>query len=100
MYHDAQALKDDRKRRSRVVSEGAVSLAHTATRPLPIEKSNRQRSVSMPHPHHNQRRNGGYLNIHPESGVYGDRDDLLTRSQSNRELDNEKCCDTFEPLAQ
>ena len=87
VYHDAQALKDDRKRRSRVVSEGAVSLAHTATRPLPIEKSNRQRSVSMPHPHHNQRRNGGYLNIHPESGVYGDRDDLLTRSVSNRELD-------------
>ena len=87
-HHDAQALKDDRKRRNRVVSEGAVSLAHTATSPLPVERSQRQRSVSMPHPMHNQRRHGGNTYHDPETSTYGDRDDLLVRSHSNKELDS------------
>ena len=85
---DAQVVRDDRKRRNRVVSEGAVSLAHTATRPLPIEKSQRQRSISMPYPMRNQRRNGGYLGMDPESNQYDGRDDLMARSQSNTDLDS------------
>ena len=87
-HHDGQALKDDRKRRNRVVSEGAVSLAHTATRPLPVERSQRQRSVSMPHPMHNQRRHGSNTYNDPEASANSDRNDLLVRSHSDRELDS------------
>ena len=89
LYQDrAQKIKNDiRTRRSRVVSEGAISLAHNASSDLHIDRSERQRSISMPYPLDNRRRGGANFAPRSEFDDYKDSDNLISRSHSNADLD-------------
>ena len=88
-----QKMKSDvRTRRNRVVSEGALSLAQNDTEAAYVDKNQRQRSISMPYPPAAERRiRRANVAMHPDDHhllhPYNNTNDLLTRSQSNTELD-------------